>query len=332
MQFQKKKIILVGGAGFIGHNLAISLRMKGADVKVLDSLQVNNLGEHSNSKMGKDNPIYLNFLNERISLLQKSKIPLDIVDARDYHLLSNKLSNFKPDVVVFLAAVAHANKANKDPYNTFDHSLRTLENTLDTIRDTKAHLIYFSSSMVYGEFKKRKVNELTVCNPIGIYGALKYSGEKLLIAYNQVFGLKYTIIRPSALYGERCVSRRVSQVFIENAINSKNLEINGDGQDSLDFTYIDDLINGVELVIKNKGSLGQTFNITYGKSEKIINLAEYVANKFNVKINFKKRDKLMPKRGTLDISKAKKLMNYSPTFNIYKGIDKYIDWYKNYLK
>ena len=128
------------------------------------------------------------------------------------------------------------------------------------------------------------------------------------------------------------MSRRVSQVFIENAINSKNLEINGDGQDSLDFTYIDDLINGVELVIKNKGSLGQTFNITYGKSEKIINLAEYVANKFNVKINFKKRDKLMPKRGTLDISKAKKLMNYSPTFNIYKGIDKYIDWYKNYLK
>ena len=332
MQFKKKKIILVGGAGFIGHNLAISLRMKGADVKVLDSLQVNNLGEHSNSKIGKENPIYINFLNERVSLLQKNKIPLDIVDARDYHLLSNKLSDFKPDIVVFLAAVAHANKANKDPYNTFDHSLRTLENTLDTIRDTNAHLIYFSSSMVYGEFEEKKVSELTVCNPIGIYGALKYSGEKLLIAYNQVFGLKYSIIRPSALYGERCVSRRVSQVFIENAINSKNLEINGDGQDSLDFTYIDDLINGVELVIKNKSSLGQTFNITFGKSEKIINLAKYIANKFNVKINFKKRDKLMPKRGTLDISKAKKLINYSPIFNIYKGIDKYIDWYKHYLK
>ncbi|MAI28669.1 MAG: nucleoside-diphosphate sugar epimerase [Rickettsiales bacterium] len=332
MQFKKKKIILVGGAGFIGHNLAISLRMKGADVKVLDSLQVNNLGEHSNSRIGKENPIYIDFLNERVSLLQKNKIPLDIVDARDYHLLSNKLSDFKPDIVVFLAAVAHANKANKDPYNTFDHSLRTLENTLDTIRDTNAHLIYFSSSMVYGEFEERKVSELTVCNPIGIYGALKYSGEKLLIAYNQVFGLKYSIIRPSALYGERCVSRRVSQVFIENAINSKNLEINGDGQDSLDFTYIDDLINGVELVIKNKSSLGQTFNITFGKSEKIINLAKYIANKFNVKINFKKRDKLMPKRGTLDISKAKKLINYSPIFNIYKGIDKYIDWYKHYLK
>ncbi len=332
MQLKKKKIILVGGAGFIGHNLAISLQMKGANVKILDALQVNNIGEYSNSKIGKENPIYINFLNERVSLLKKKKISLEKVDARDYHHLSDRLSDFKPDVVVFLAAVAHANKANKDPYNTFDHSLRTLENTLDTIRDSNAHLIYFSSSMVYGEFKKRKVNELTECNPIGIYGALKYSGEKLLIAYNQVFGLKYSIIRPSALYGERCVSRRVSQVFIENAINSKNLEINGDGQDSLDFTYIDDLINGVELVIKNKNSLGQTFNITFGKSEKIINLAEYVAKKFNVKINFNKRDKLMPKRGTLDISKAKKLLNYSPKFNIYKGIDKYIDWYVQYSK
>ena len=329
MLFKKKKIILVGGAGFIGHNLAISLKLKGANVKVLDSLLINHIGEHSNSKIGKENPIYLKFLNERILLLKKYKIPLDVVDARDYHLLSDKLSEFKPDVVIFLAAVAHANKANKDPFNTFDHSLRTLENTLDTVRESNVHFIYFSSSMVYGEFKKKKVTENTVCNPVGIYGALKYSGEKLLIAYNQVFNLKFSIIRPSALYGERCVSRRVSQVFLENAINSKDLKINGDGQDSLDFTYIEDLISGVELIIKNKKSYGQIFNVTYGKSEKIINLAKYIAEKFNVKINFSKRDKLMPKRGTLDISKAKKLLNYSPKFNIYKGMEKYIQWYKN---
>ena len=62
--------------------------------------------------------------------------------------------------------------------------------------------------MVYGQFNGLSVNEETVCNPLGIYGALKFSGEKLVIAYNQVFDLDYTIIRPSALYGERCVSRR----------------------------------------------------------------------------------------------------------------------------
>ena len=75
--------------------------------------------------------------------------------------------------------------------------------------------------MVYGNFTSEKVNEKTVCEPLGIYGALKFSGEKMVIAYNQVFELPYTIIRPSALYGERCISRRVGQIFIENALNKK---------------------------------------------------------------------------------------------------------------
>ena len=69
--------------------------------------------------------------------------------------------------------------------------------------------------MVYGNFTGDSVNEETVCEPLGIYGALKFAGEKMVIAYTQVFDLPYTIIRPSALYGQRCVSRRVSQIFIE---------------------------------------------------------------------------------------------------------------------
>mgnify|MGYP000845967368 CR=1 FL=1 len=78
--------------------------------------------------------------------------------------------------------------------------------------------------MVYGNFKQDFVDENSICDPIGIYGALKFSGEKIVIAYNQVFDIPYTIVRPSALYGERCVSRRVGQIFIENAI--QNLDIN----------------------------------------------------------------------------------------------------------
>ena len=100
-----------------------------------------------------------------------------------------------------LAAVSHANRSNKDPYTTFDNSLRTLENALDASRNRIKNL-YTYVSMVYGNFKTKKVDEETNCNPIGIYGALKFSGEKIVIAYNQVFDLPYTIIRPSALYGE----------------------------------------------------------------------------------------------------------------------------------
>ena len=330
----KKKVLIIGGAGFIGHNLSIFLKQKNYDVTIIDHFVVNNFISLKKKKKFILKNFYLNLLKERVSLLKKHKVKIIKADARNYHVISKIINKIKPNYIYHLAAVAHANISNKDPFSTFDHSFRTLENVLDASRNLKnlKRFVFLSSSMVYGHFKTKSVNEKTECNPLGIYGALKFGAEKLVIGYNQIFNLPFTIVRPSALYGERCVSRRVSQVFIENAINSKNLEINGDGQDSLDFTYIDDLISGIELVIKNKSSLGQTFNITYGKSEKIINLAEYIANKFNVKINFKKRDKLMPKRGTLDISKAKKLMNYSPTFNIYKGIDKYIDWYKNYLK
>ncbi len=330
--FKNKRIVLVGGAGFIGHNLAIHLKKRGADVSIIDNLQVNHLGEISLNKYN-NSTLYLNFLYERLDLLRKQEIPLHVIDARDYSILCKQINLLKPNVLIHLAAVAHAQKANKDPYSTFDHSTRTLENTLDVCRDKNIHFIYFSSSMVYGQFENESVSEESPCKPLGIYGALKFSGEKLVIAYNQVFDLKYTIIRPSALYGERCVSRRVSQVFIENSIKNNAFCINGTGEDSLDFTYINDLLNGVELIIKNKASTNQTFNLTYGKASKINFLAKIIKNYFpNVKITYEKKDKLMPERGTLDISKAKKLLSYNPKHNLEKGIEKYINWYSKSFK
>ena len=122
--------------------------------------------------------------------------------------------------------------------------------------------------MVYGNFNSKQVNEETACNPLGIYGTLKYSGELIVKAYNQVFDVPYTIIRPSALYGERCVSRRVGQIFIENAIQGLDIEINGDGSEKLDFTYIDDLMEGISLECDNEKAINQTFNIHLGILEK----------------------------------------------------------------
>ena len=104
--------------------------------------------------------------------------------------------------------------------------------------------------MVYGNFDGQEVEEDRVCNPLGIYGALKYGSEKIIIGYNQTFDLPYTIIRPSALYGERCISRRVGQIFIENAINNHKIKIGGDGEDKLDFTYIEDVAEIIMRLIK----------------------------------------------------------------------------------
>ena len=234
-------------------------------------------------------------------------------------------------MVVQLAAVSHANKSNKDPYNTFDHSMRTLENALDASRNAVEHFIFFSSSMVYGHFKQPEVSETTVCEPLGIYGALKYGGEKLVIAYNQVFDLPYTIIRPSALYGERCVSRRVGQIFIENALTTGEITLSGDGSDSLDFTYIGDLVQGVEKVIQNENSRGEIFNLTYGEGRSLAEIAEIVKTHFpKIEIKYQPKDNLTPDRGTLNISKAKELIGFEPQFPLEKGYEQYINWYKEF--
>lgn len=325
------KILLTGGNGFIGHNLAIHLKNKGHQVNILDSLSVNNLLSFTDSEIV-NQKLYRSILNERINLLNSNNINLQVVDARDYHLYSKIYSSIDPEIVIHLAAVSHANKSNKDPHNTFDHSLRTLENTLDVCRVNKTHVIYLSSSMVYGNFTSGIVNEKTPCNPIGIYGTLKYSGELIVKAYNEVFDLPYTIIRPSALYGERCVSRRVGQIFIENLVNNNEITINGNGEDKLDFTYIEDFIDGVEKCCSNKNAINQTFNLTYGNSRPIIDLIEILKSNFdNVRVVKKQREAFMPERGTLDISKAKDLINFEPQNPIEIGYQKYIKWYKEFF-
>jgi len=323
-------VLIIGGAGFIGHNLALKLKSEGVNVHIIDSFQVNNLLSLISNTDNVSNPELSTFIVEkRLKILKDKKIPIHVVDARDYHLLSENIAKINPDYVVHLAAVSHANRSNKDPFTTFDNSLRTLENALDASRKKVKKFIYLTSSMVYGNFETKEVNEETNCNPIGIYGALKFSGEKLVIAYNQVFDLPYTIIRPSALYGERCISRRVGQIFIENALQNKDISIDGDGEDKLDFTYIQDLVQGITRAIFSENANNQIFNITYGNSRSIKELIDVLMIHFpSLNIIKKARDKLMPIRGTLSGEKATKLIGYKPEWPLEKGYIEYIKWYK----
>ncbi len=329
---KNKRILLVGGCGFIGHNLALSLKKQGADPVIVDSLSINNILSFADDDI-LNKKLYSSILNNRIDLLNLNKIKLIIQDARDYHAISRIYKEINPDKIVHLAAVSHANKSNKDPHNTFDHSLRTLENTLDFAKNKKTHIIYISSSMVYGNFNSKEVDETANCKPIGIYGTLKFSGELLVKSYQQVFDLPYTIIRPSALYGERCVSRRVGQIFIENAIQNLDIIINGNGEEKLDFTYINDLVDGISECIENEKAINQTFNLTFGNAKKINDLIEILNSEFpNLTVKYREKEKFMPERGTLSINKAKELIKYNPNYSIENGYVKYIEWYKNFWK
>lgn len=331
LDISKRRIAIIGGAGFIGHNLALHLKRLGAQVDVIDGLEVNSVMSLMSNKDAVPHPkLMMHLVNERLRLLQEAGIPLHVQDARDYHELSRLLTSVKPQVVVHLAAVSHANRSNKNPYMTFDHSLRTLENALDWSRGHAEHFVFLSSSMVYGNFKGAAVDETTPCEPLGIYGALKYAAEKIIIAYNQVFDLPYTIIRPSALYGERCISRRVGQIFIENALFGEGIEMSGGGAESLDFTYINDLTDGLAKVISNEKSRNEIFNLTYGKACSVADMADILKQHFpGVTVRNVERDKLMPARGTLNVDKARQLIGYDPSWPLVKGYPRYIEWYKD---
>jgi len=165
--------------------------------------------------------------------------------------------------------------------------------------------IYFSSSMVYGDFKKPVVNEKSEKNPKDAYGIMKLAGEVVTEGLCKLHNIPYTIIRPSAVYGPKDMNRRVSQIFIESAFQNKEIYIQGKNE-KLDFTYIKDLANGSILAARSKKGINEIFNITCGKGQTLLSYVIYLKKKFpNIKYVVKARDKTKPSRGTLSITKQR---------------------------
>lgn len=322
-----RRIALIGGAGFVGHNLALFLKKRNYIPFIVDHFEVNNKFVLEI----KSNPIKMGILEQRLKLLKSASISIIRCDARNQSSLLKVIRNIKPEIVIHLAAISHANKCNNFPQDAFENNLLTLQNALEVSREEKIkQFIFFSSSMVYGDFESGIVTEASKCNPKGIYASQKISGEYLLKAYHQVFGVNYTIIRPSALYGERCISRRVTQAFIEDAMTKNKITINGDGLDCLDFTYIQDLMSGIIKVIDNEKAFSETFNLTFGKARPINDLVKILKSYYpKLQVEYLPKDKLMPDRGTLSVIKARKMIGYVPQYPLEKGYKKYIEWMIN---
>ena len=327
------KVALIGGAGFVGHHLALALRARGDDVLCCDSWAVNNVLSVISMAEMPHAARYLAMVCERLALLRAAGASLEVVDARDYHALSRVIARFSADAVVQLAAVSHIDRANKDPHSTFDHSLRTLENALDVTRAIHAHFVYFSSSTVYGDFRAPTVWEDTPCQPKGIYGTLKLAGELIVAAYRDTYEMPATIIRPCALYGPRCISGRVPQKFIEAALQGEPLAIHGDDRAEHDFTSVHDLVAGVLLVFNKDIAKGETFNLTAGASRTLNALANIVQGAFpTVTLGYAAPDPEKPSRGTLAVTKARRLLGYEPRYTLEQGMADYIAWYRDFWK
>ena len=144
----------------------------------------------------------------------------------------------------------------------------------------ETRLVYLSSSTVYGHFNKDSVDETDDCNPFGMYAVLKHVGERILKETASHTNLNFSVVRPSALYGERCISRRVSQIFLENAFAGRELVFNGDENEKLDFTYIKDLVQGLILAGAHPRAKDEIFNITYGQAQKVLMLTDILKDYF----------------------------------------------------
>lgn len=331
-KLQGRRIMLIGGAGFIGHHLALRLRSAGAEVTILDGLQVNNLLAFADTSAAGEDDGYLAILHERLQVLRAAGVVLHVVDAREAEAVREQVRTFGPQAVVHLAGISHAVQSDRDPAAAFDHTLRTVQCALDASRGIAERFVFFSSSMVYGHFDGETVDEAAPCDPLGIYGTLKLAGEGLVRAYQRICDLPFTIIRPSALYGERCVSRRIIQIFVESALRGRPLRITGDGSDRLDFTYIDDLIDGIVSVLTHSNAINETFNLTHGAGRSIAELAALVSAAFpGIAIERDPRPRLMPRRGTLVVDKARSLIGYAPKWPLELGLPRYVDWYRTFL-
>ena len=328
-----EKIMLVGGAGFIGHHLALFLRDKDADVMVVDNLQINNIVQmlSSNEYSVNQRNMYIKFILDRFELMRNKGVEFSNLDARDLNALQDVYLTYKPTKIVHLAAISSAVVANINPSLAYDIQINSLRNVLDLCknhRNLTNQLVFMSSSTVYGDFKEKSVTEEIRPQPRGVYANGKYIGERMVREAKNLFDLDYTIIRPSALYGIRCISGRVSQKFVENALSGKPLRLEGGGGGMLDFTHIDDLTEGITRSMVYKGGLSKTFNITYGNARYISDLVKIIKLKIpNAIIEEAPIANDKPIRGTLEIDRAKKYLDFSPKISLELGYESYCDWY-----
>ena len=326
-----KTTLITGGLGFIGSSICeLLLKKKYTDKCIL----LDNFG-------GYMNPIkdgFKDFRKQRFSSLKN--IIIERCDTSNYKALSSIIIKYKPNYVYHTAALPLAKVSNLNNEEAKVSSVDSTLNIIDAINFMKNsnknfkfnRFIYFSSSMVYGDFKKSIVNENSEKNPKDAYGIMKLAGEVVTEGLCRLHDIPYTIIRPSAVYGPKDMNRRVSQIFIESAFQNKEIYIQGKDE-KLDFTYIKDLANGSILAARSKKGINEIFNITCGKGQTLLSYVIYLKKKFpNIKYIIKKRDKSKPSRGTLSINKAKRLLGYTPKYSLKDGINEYFNFLKKNIR
>jgi UDP-glucose 4-epimerase len=315
-------VFINGGAGLIGASVARKMIGRGYRVVIFDSF----MHYISPLKIAIKNYIDLRFQGI------EDRVIIERGDTTNSSHARRILEKYKPEYVLHLAAVPLADLSNVHIEEAVSNIFQGTVNMLEAVTGMQQlrKFLYVSSSMIYGDFETIPCPEEHPKRPKDIYGGCKYAGEIMTGVFGQRFKVPYTIVRPSAVYGPFDVNRRVSQIFVENALSGKPLRLHGGGKLTFDFTYVEDIADGLILALLKDEAVGEAFNITYGKSYSLYEFAMLLKRLVpSVQIEIVDEvDEHRPLRGALSIGKARRLLGYNPAFPLERGLELYVDTYR----
>jgi len=339
------RILITGGCGFIGVNLVIHLIKHGFSyIRILDNLSIvkkDNLEEALKEIGGirtvtkKSQFIYKIKNKTNINNRDKCTIDLIVGDIRSQEICQKAMKNI--DSVIHLAAHAGVIPSIKDPFYDFEVNAKGSLNLLyEAVKNKVDKFIFASSNAPLGE-QNPPMHEEKVPKPLSPYGASKLACEAYCLAFYGSYSLKTVILRFSNVYGPYCFHKNsVIAQFIKDGFIKKTLTIYGDGSQTRDFLYVEDLCQAISLILNVESSLkssdiwGEIFHIGTGKETPIAQIANSIKSLFSndIKIIFEQGIKGEIKKNYSDISKAGKLLGYKVEIPLQLGLKETFRWFK----
>jgi UDP-glucuronate 4-epimerase len=308
------KVLVTGGAGFIGSHLCETLLARGDEVTVLD-----NFNDFYDPAIKRGNA----------ALLRGARVVEG--DIRDEALVHRLFAEGAFDAVVHLAAMAGVRPSLKDPLLYQDVNLRGTMVLLEATRPRpETRFVFASSSSVYGGNTKVPFHEDDpVLTPISPYAATKRSCELLAWTHHHLFGIPTTGLRFFTVYGPRQRPEMAIHKFVRHVFDGKPIPFFGDGSTRRDYTYIDDIVDGVVRSIDRCEGY-ELYNL--GESE-TTSLAELVASIGRAcgREPVIDRQPMQPGDVTVtfaDVSKARSMLGYQPGVSVAEGLARFVEWYK----
>jgi nucleoside-diphosphate-sugar epimerase len=307
------KYLITGGAGFIGSNIVGELLNKGEDVKVLDNFST---GRRTN-------------LNEFIG---NHKLELIEGDLRSFHLVRGAVKDV--DYVLHQGALPSVPRSINDPITSNDVNILGTLNILEAAKEFGVKRVVFaSSSSVYGNNPTMPKKESFGVAPLSPYAVTKYSAERYCQVFSQIYGLETVALRYFNVFGPKqdpfSEYSAVIPKFIKLILADKEPIIYGDGEQSRDFTFVENNINANFLACISPKAAGEVFNIACGDSYTLNDLVDGI-NKIlskNIEPKYVETRAGDVKHSLADISKAQTLLGYEVSNDFYQGLEKTIDFY-----